>query len=63
MTYIYTMDSHDCYGTFTSEQQAHDFALTRGFQCYLLTSKPTWDMIEVYPTTKEHNHGISNDNR
>jgi hypothetical protein len=40
MIYLYTLDSHDCYGRFMSYPAAHAYAVKRGFSSYQLLNKP-----------------------
>lgn len=39
--YIYTLDSHDCYGPFLDSDKARDWAKKRNFTSFqILVSKP-----------------------
>lgn len=40
--YIYTLDSHDCYGPFWTVKEAHLFAVDFGLTSYQLLSEPPY---------------------
>lgn len=47
MTYIYTLDSHDCYGPFQSQVEAFEWAQLEDFGSYQLLPKPPFENTVV----------------
>lgn len=48
MTYIFTLDSHDCYGPFQSQGLAFTWAQQEGFECYQLLPEPPYETTVVH---------------
>jgi len=47
MCYLYTLDSHDCYGRFASRETARLWAAKRNMISYQILSKPPHSHIVV----------------
>lgn len=57
--YLYTLDSHDCFGAFACEADAHDWARQWGVGSYQLLKAPPYETTLVRPpmyTETDFNH-------
>lgn len=48
MTYVWTLDSHMCIGTFEDELSAHLWAKEHGFSSYTLVTRPPFMYSTVH---------------
>ena len=55
--YIYTLDSHDCYGRFTSLADAHAYAGEHYLRSYQILPKPPYESTVVH-LVRTHNVGF-----
>ncbi|SHH47199.1 hypothetical protein SAMN05444169_7622 [Bradyrhizobium erythrophlei] len=45
--FIYTLDSHDCYGPFGSQDNAKTWAIRRGFKSYQILTHTPFQFTQV----------------
>ena len=61
-TYLWTLDSHDCFGPFDSPDDAHDWAKATYKTSYTLVKKPSYpnDLVHApyEPITEPAKYGL-----